>query len=115
MEFALQDIYLESCFSKLLKNKPHMSDILQIRFAVNKDIIEICLAEIIKVFEQDIIHVLLVRGRAVGEAKEKHSVLVSSKRGDKGRVIFALGVHAELIESSDDIQPCHEFTTLYSG
>ncbi len=83
-----------------------MSDIFLFGLTLDEDIIQIGLKKVIEKIEPVIDLVLLVDRWPIDQPKWYGSLLVCPKRRNERGVVFAVGMHSDLIEAGN--QPCRD-------
>jgi hypothetical protein len=91
-KLTLLDIYLKASLLESLKHLLYMQFVFHWITWVDEDIIQVGCAEVLQVFKEDVIHILLVGSQTIGKTKGEYFTLVwpvaSPERGQlfRGRV-----------------------------
>ena len=95
MEFVLVNIYVQAGFTQLCKYFANVLSMLLKRFAINKDIIDICLREIVQIFKKKVIDIMLLGSWFIGQSERHYFILIYTYTGSKGSEFLALRTYTQ--------------------
>ena len=104
MKGTFNDVYLQISFMQLLQYTLDMNFMLSFNLTIDQNVIKVHSTEVVKIFLQSVIDVILKRGWAVAQAKRHDEILKKAEMSTECSQGFIAFSDTESVERSNNVQ-----------